>query len=217
MVDKCLPIGRCAVSETKERILAAATRRFAHSGFDGTSLSHIADDVGMRKPSLLYHFPSKESLREAVLNQLLGQWQTRLPDILARAHSVDDRFGALFDEVHDFFSTDPSRALLVMREVVDRPAETRTRLGDAIRPWARIIASSIEAERTEGRVHRSADPEAYVVQSIVMMIGSVVAADFSAAVFGASAGPEWSERQRTEARRIARFSLFHLPGEKHPS
>jgi len=205
------------VSESKDRIIAAATQRFAHAGFDGTSLSHIAADVGMRKPSLLYHFPSKEDLREAVLTHLLGQWKTRLPDILARAHSVDDRFGALFDEVYDFFSTDPSRALLVMREVVDRPAETRTRLSEAIRPWATIIASSIAAEQHGGRVHRSVDPESYVVQSIVMMIGSVVAADFGAAVFGASAGPAWSERQRSESRRIARFSLFHTSGEKNPS
>lgn len=200
------------MSETKERILEAATRRFARSGFDGTSLSHIADDVGMKKPSLLYHFPSKDALREAVLDELIGQWQTRLPVILAQAHSVDDRFGALFDAIYDFFSSDPARALLVLREVVDRPTETRERLAEAIQTWATIISSSISAEQEAGRVHHGVDPEAYVVQAIVAIVGSVSAADFGAAVFGESPSGTWTERQRSEARRIARFSLFKLTG-----
>jgi len=200
------------VSESKDRILKVATRRFAADGFDGTSLSHIADDVGMKKPSLLYHFASKDALREAVLNDVLCQWQTRLPAILARAHSVDDRFGALFDAIYDFFSSDPARALLVLREVVDRPTETRERLAEAIRPWAVIVSSSILAERQADRIHHGVDPEAYVVQSIVAIVGSVAAADFGAALFGESSTADWRHRQRSEARRIARFSLFKQTG-----
>ena len=136
MVGVCLPCGRCArMRDSKERILDIAAKRFARHGYEGTSLQGIADEVGMRKPSLLYHFPSKKALREAVITDLLGRWQTRLPEVLARAGEGQDRFTALFEEVSMFFEHDPSRALLVMREVVDRPVETRERLGAAVRPW----------------------------------------------------------------------------------
>ena len=42
----------------RERILAVATQMLADRGYDGTSLKMIADEVGLKKPSLLHHFPS---------------------------------------------------------------------------------------------------------------------------------------------------------------
>ncbi len=196
------------MTDTKSRIIAVATRRFARVGFDGTSLAHIAEEVGMRKPSLLYHFESKDALREAVLEDLLGHWQTRLPVILASAHSGGDRFAALFDEVHAFFEADPARALLVMREVVDRPKETRERLSDAIRPWLAAITTAMGEGKRSGSIRPDVDDEAYLVQCIVMIVGTFVAADLGAAVFGEGDRTGWAERQRTEARRMARISLF---------
>ena len=196
------------MSDSKERILAAATQRFARYGYDGTSLQDIADDVGMRKPSLLYHFSSKSVLREAVLSDLLGRWQTTLPDVLARAQNGPDRFTALFDEVSGFFEEDPARALLVMREVVDRPKQTRERLGSAVRPWMELLRGAIEEGKEADHVHQSVDAEAYLVQCVVLIIGSIVGAQLGAEVFGGDGPVDWAERQRAEARRIAKNSLF---------
>ena len=196
------------MSDSKSRIIAVATRRFAVDGYDGTSLAHIAGEVGMKKPSLLYHFPSKEDLREAVLKDLLERWQTRLPEVLARSHSGSDRFTALYDEVHDFFEADPTRAFLVMREVVDRPRQTRERLGQSIRPWLQLLTAAIDEGKSAGRVRADVDPEAYLVQCIVMIVGSFVAADLGAEVFGGRDGARWAERQRNEARRMAQEALF---------
>jgi AcrR family transcriptional regulator len=51
-----------AVPETHSEILAAAARRFAVTGYKGTSLQDIARAVGCSKATVLYHFANKEAL-----------------------------------------------------------------------------------------------------------------------------------------------------------
>ena len=84
--------------DAREQTLDAATRLFAAQGYGGTSLSAIADAVGIRKASLLYHFPSKDALHRAVLDQILEHWSQVLPRLLEAA-AGDDRFDALLHEV----------------------------------------------------------------------------------------------------------------------
>ena len=50
-------------------ILDSAAALFAQRGFAKTSLQDVAAAVGLSKAGLLHHFPSKESLHEAVLEQ----------------------------------------------------------------------------------------------------------------------------------------------------
>jgi AcrR family transcriptional regulator len=56
------------VPETHREILAAAARRFAVTGFKGTSLQDIAGEVGCSKAAVLYHFANKE----AILTELMA-------------------------------------------------------------------------------------------------------------------------------------------------
>ena len=51
---------------TRERILDAATDMFGVRGVDAVSLDMIAADVGVAKQTLLYWFPSKDDLVQAV-------------------------------------------------------------------------------------------------------------------------------------------------------
>ncbi len=54
---------------TEQRILRAAEHAFGARGFHGASLADIAGEAGIRRPSLLYHFGTKEALYAEVVQR----------------------------------------------------------------------------------------------------------------------------------------------------
>ncbi len=67
----------------KERVLRVAAELFAQRGFAGTSMQDIADALGVRKPSLYKHVPSKDALYADVLDTVLTPFSEALDDALA--------------------------------------------------------------------------------------------------------------------------------------
>lgn len=67
---------------TTEKIKEAALALFAARGYEGASMSDIAELVGIRKASIYAHFPSKESLFLAVCEDLLNDYKTRFENML---------------------------------------------------------------------------------------------------------------------------------------
>jgi AcrR family transcriptional regulator len=79
---------------TRERILDVALRLFYARGYHGTSLSAIADEVGISAPSLYWHFESKNELCYIAVRDELR----RFVDGLERGAQGDDakqRLGGL--------------------------------------------------------------------------------------------------------------------------
>ena len=104
---------------TTERLLLAAEEEFALHGFEAARLSDIAGRVGISRPSLLYHFESKEALYEAVVRTAF----LRLAEALAFAPDGKDRFEdrllRAVEHFVDFIQARPSLAKIVLREVID--------------------------------------------------------------------------------------------------
>lgn len=57
-------------TQTRRRILAAATRQFSERGYDGAKFREIGDVADVSFQSIRYHFGTKEKLWEAVVEQL---------------------------------------------------------------------------------------------------------------------------------------------------
>ena len=59
---------------TKQEILRASLDLFSVQGFEATSISQIADAVGIRKASLYSHFESKQAILDAIVKEVLEQY-----------------------------------------------------------------------------------------------------------------------------------------------
>ncbi|MCE9579111.1 MAG: TetR/AcrR family transcriptional regulator [Deltaproteobacteria bacterium] len=186
--------------DVRTRTLRIATRLFADRGFDGTSLQDVADEVGVRKPSLLYHFASKDALRAAVYEQMLGHWNVALPRILRAATSGEDRFDAVLGEMIRFFREDSDRAKLILREVLDRPREMAAVMRLHMRPWIESVAAYIRKGQETGELHGDADPAAYVVNVVTFLISAIAVQQLLA--------PMPDEQVMREVLRMARAALF---------
>ncbi len=61
------------ISVTREHILQAALKRFAHSGYSAASVQQIVDDADVSKPALYYYFQDKAGLFQALVDEAHDQ------------------------------------------------------------------------------------------------------------------------------------------------
>jgi AcrR family transcriptional regulator len=119
---------------TTERLLAAAAHSFGELGYGRARLEDIAGAAGITRPSLLYHFPSKESLYAAVVQRAFSQ----LGDALASAMGSDIPFESAVDGIvnnyEQFLADNPGIAAIVLRELVDGQGPGRRLLLQEIVP-----------------------------------------------------------------------------------
>jgi len=57
---------------TRQRILGAAFLEFYHNGFQGGSINDIIAAAGITKGALFHHFPGKQALAYAVIDELIA-------------------------------------------------------------------------------------------------------------------------------------------------
>lgn len=73
---------------TKQEIIEAALDLFSAQGFEATSVSQIADAVGIRKASLYSHFENKQAVLDALVQEVLKQYEEH--SLFARADLEKD-------------------------------------------------------------------------------------------------------------------------------
>ncbi len=79
-----------ARGNTRQEILDAALELFSVQGYEATSISQLAEAVGIRKASLYSHFENKQAILDALLQTTLEGYSQH--SIFAKAHWDDPDF-----------------------------------------------------------------------------------------------------------------------------
>lgn len=154
---------------TAGRILDAALTSFGTRGYEATSLDALAAGLGLSKQAILYHYASKESLLEAVIDRTATELRSTLEDALADAGRGWARIEAIVRSVFRLAARRPELLGLV-REVSRLGPPAATRLTAALDPLVGRATEFLEAEMAAGTMRRQ-EPRLLLLSAYSAVIG----------------------------------------------
>jgi TetR/AcrR family transcriptional regulator len=150
-----------------DRILAAARGEFAQHGY-AARLQDIAERAGVKHPTLLYHFKSKENLYAAVIEQAMLDWAAMTSAAVSSAPGGFDRVAALVAAGMEFFATHHVFVVIWRREAIEGGGRLEDAMAEHMRPFLDRAVAFLEREVAAGRL-RAHDP----VELMQLVYGAV--------------------------------------------
>lgn len=192
-------------SPTATRILDAALVSFGTRGYEATSLDALAAGLGITKQSILYWFPSKEVLLQAVIERSAAEVGAALETALADAGEGWDRVDALLKAVFRLAARRPDLFNL-LREVTRLGADAATGMAAALEPLIARASGYLLDEVDAGRM-RPVDPREVLLSAYSAVIGVATEVEVLGAL-GYQPSVRTLVRRRQELRAWLRATLL---------
>ena len=154
---------------TRDRILDAALRAYGTEGFAVTSLDALADQLGIRKQTILYYFPSKQVVFEAVIDAAAVDLVKAFDEEASRGLVGLDQVEAIVRRVFRLAVARPE-LLGLIREVTRPGSLSADRLATQIAPVLDRARAFLQREMDAGHLRRS-DPEMLLLSLYSTVVG----------------------------------------------
>jgi TetR/AcrR family transcriptional regulator len=198
-------VATAAPAPTRERILDAALAAWGTRGYEATSLDALAADLGITKQSILYWFPSKDALLEA----LIARSAEELSDAMQAAlDGVGDGWVKVEAVVRSVFRLAARRPELLglVREVSRLGPPAATRMTLELQPLVRRASEFLESEMDAGHMRRH-DPNLLLLAIYSTVIGMVTEVDVLRAL-GEEPTARSLVRRRADVLQLLRSALM---------
>jgi AcrR family transcriptional regulator len=153
--------------ETYEKILAAAKQLFVKQGYTATSMRQIAEKANIGKATIYHHFPDKE----AVVMALLDQNTSRMNEVLEQVRietAPRQRIQIAVQSSINFLYEYADIMQIVRREVPGVRDQTKNGFSHFFKEYMTLIAEAIQKGVEQG-IFRSIDPTdaAHVLMTMI--------------------------------------------------
>lgn len=146
---------------TRRAILEAAGAVFDENGYTSTTIAMVLERADVTKGALYFHFPSKESLAQAVLNEqvpfgAVPPQPCKLQEVIDMTFVVGERL--------------LGNALLrgSVRLAVDQATPSGVDHGEPFRQWADHLTLLLQQARAQGELLPTVDPR----RTVELLIGA---------------------------------------------
>jgi len=185
-------------SPKRDHLMATAFRLFYRDGYRAVGIDTLLAEAGVAKMTLYNHFPSKEDLIVAVLNERSTALQQALDTALSEAGRTPSRqLLAVFDGLKQWFESDEFKGCAFIRALSEYPDPDHPIHQAA---WAYKRATN-ERIRTIAKNAAAKNPAAVADTISLLVDGAIVAAHATG-----------SAEPATQARAAA-ISLLKLASE----
>jgi AcrR family transcriptional regulator len=190
-------------------VLDAALQSFATRGYEATSLDALADELGVRKQTILYWFPSKAVLLDAVIDRSAVELSGVLQQTVDSSGPGWERIDAIVRAVFRMALRRPE-LLGLLREVSRLGPPSSTRLVGALAPLVEKATLFLEHEMDAGRMRRT-DPGLLLMSVYSTVIGMATEVEVLRAV-GIEPTLGAAIKRRTELLEFLRSALLQPAG-----
>lgn len=183
--------------ETRARILAAAVECFTRGGYDATGVAEICERAGVSKGAFYHHFPSKQAVFLALIEQWLQEVDVPVRATRATGETVQQQLASLAQIVAPVFALAQGQIPMFLefwRQAAKDPEVWQT----TIEPYRRFragFAALVEAGIADGSL-RPVDPELAALVIVSLGVGLVVQGALD------PAGEDWGQAAEQATRLL---------------
>lgn len=169
--DAAAPPRRGRPGYDPQQILAIAAQVFIEHGYDATSVSSLAERLGLSKAALYHHYDSKEQLLDAALEEALGGLEGVLREPGAAEGDAGERLGFVLRGAVQVLVDRLPYVTLLLR--VRGNSDVERRALERRRAFDHEVTGLVRAAQREGSVR--ADVDAAVATRLLFgMVNSIV-------------------------------------------
>ena len=189
---------------TRERILDRALRAYGTDGYSATSLDALADQLGVRKQTILYYFATKQALFDAVVDEAAADLVKVFNEEASRGLTGIGQVEAIVRHVFRLAVRRPDLLGLV-REVTRPGSVTAERLAGHVAPMFDRARDFLQREMDAGRL-RPSDPSMLLLSLYSTVVGVATELEVQRAL-GLSGSLRATVARRQELIRFLRAAL----------